>query len=766
MDASISYPSLKDQRGTVSRWRSVLLYVGVVVVALAPIAALGFFAYHVAATAVRVLVHSGNVSAAAITRELVEREFEHRIDALRAFAGDPDFIAAVGRRDEAAVRKQLAVLVRAYGRVIRAFVTDAEGTLWSDFPMAPESLGQNFAYRDWFKGLSSGWKPYVSNVYRRNASPQLLLVAIAAPVRQGAGGEVIGTVVYQINLESLSQLLRQVEIGHDGYVFLIDRAGNLAAHPGLDLQAAEYSEYAGLSRQAATNSLEADIFDYVDPFARTRMLAAALTIPGVGGNWTVIAQQPAEEALSPLRTLALQIGMAGVLSALLLTGLFFGIVGYHNRVKRLGVRLAELNRELSNEVEERQRAELALQQSNEMLEQRVEERTRELAEQREQLVQAQRMEAVGRLAGGVAHDFNNLLTVIVGCSDIILGRMPEDDPHRGRIEQVRRAGDRAGALTKQLLAFSRKQILQPELLDLNVVVEQTSSMLRRLIGEDIDFETKLEPGLDLVEFDPGQIEQIIMNLAVNARDAMPKGGKLTLQTENVELDESYVERHAGARAGPHVMIAMTDTGVGMDAATLERIFEPFFTTKDVGRGTGLGLSTVYGIVKQSGGNIWVYSEPGRGTTFKVYLPRAERQAAEVPAAAPAPEPPQGSETILVVEDEEDVRELLRDILELGGYTVLATDDPAQAMDICRNHDSEIHLVLSDVVMPKIDGPVLAEKLKDIRPGLKVAFMSGYTDDAIVHHGVLEPGTAFLEKPIDVKTLLRKVPEFLGRPTES
>jgi len=390
-------------------------------------------------------------------------------------------------------------------------------------------------------------------------------------------------------------------------------------------------------------------------------------------------------------------------------------------------------------------------------------REKKLAEA--QLRQAQRMEAVGHLAGGIAHDFNNLLTVVIGTSDIALERMPADDPLRPRIEQIRAAGDRASGLTRQLLAFSRQQVLQPEILDLNAVVERTGSMLRRLIGEDIDLHTKLEPDLDLVEFDPSQIEQIIVNLAINARDAMPRGGKLTLETENVELGARYVAEHPEAQPGPHVMIAMTDTGHGMDAETRARIFEPFFTTKEVGRGTGLGLSTVYGIVKQSGGNIWVYSEPGRGTTFKVYLPRAERESAPARPQVEQRAPPKGSETILVVEDEADVRAVLRDILEMGGYTVLDTGDAEQAIEICKRHPGDIHLLLTDVVMPKMGGPELAETLRALRPDLRVAFMSGYTDNAIVHHGVLKSGIAFLNKPIEVKTLLRKIPEFLGQSGE-
>lgn len=375
------------------------------------------------------------------------------------------------------------------------------------------------------------------------------------------------------------------------------------------------------------------------------------------------------------------------------------------------------------------------------------------------LRQAQKMESIGQLAGGIAHDFNNLLTVINGYSALVLQRLPEGDALRAPIKAIGEAGDRAAALTKQLLAFSRKQVLKPELLDLNEVVLRTSAMLRRLIGEDIELATRLKPGLGAIRFDPGQIEQILMNLAVNARDAMAHGGKLTIETANVALDAKYAKAHPGAHAGPHVMMAVSDMGIGMDAATKARIFEPFFTTKEPGKGTGLGLATVYGIVKQSGGNIWVYSEPGRGTTFKIYLPRVEvlaPQQGAKPESAGAP----GTGTILVVEDEDGVRALLRDVLESGGYTVLTAGNAEEAMEICTGYQGEIRLLLTDVVLPGMGGRELSEKLLTMRPQMRIVFMSGYTDNAIVHHGVLDPGLNFIEKPIQPNELLERIAEFL------
>jgi two-component system cell cycle sensor histidine kinase/response regulator CckA len=377
-----------------------------------------------------------------------------------------------------------------------------------------------------------------------------------------------------------------------------------------------------------------------------------------------------------------------------------------------------------------------------------------------QLQQAQKMEAIGRLAGGVAHDFNNLLTVISGYSELVLQSMTEDAPFRAELEEIHHAGAQAASLTRQLLAFSRRQVLQPEVLDVNEIVARMDKILRRLIGEDIDVVTRLRPRLDLVLADHGQIEQIIMNLVVNARDAMPRGGRLTLETANVELDQAYAATHPDAHPGPHVMIAVSDTGSGMDPETLRRIFEPFFTTKERGKGTGLGLSTVYGIVKQSGGNVWVYSEVGHGTTFKIYLPRAEA-AAPASRVAAAGLPARAGETVLVVEDQAAVRGLITSVLERGGYTVLAAADPDAAVALATQHDGNLHLLLTDVVLPGTGGRELARRILEVRPGPKVVFMSGYTDDAIVHHGVLEPGTAFIEKPIVADTLLTKMREFLA-----
>jgi PAS domain S-box-containing protein len=380
----------------------------------------------------------------------------------------------------------------------------------------------------------------------------------------------------------------------------------------------------------------------------------------------------------------------------------------------------------------------------------------------EQFRQSQKMEAVGRLAGGVAHDFNNLLTVILGYSDVLLQGL-EPGPLREAAQEVRGAGKRAAALTRQLLAFSRKQALVPEVLDLGDVVSGLSSMVERLIGEEVKVSVVVSPGLGRVKADRGQLEQVVMNLAVNARDAMPKGGSLIFELQNVELDDAYTATHAEVKPGPYVLLAISDTGTGMDAETQKRIFEPFFTTKEAGKGTGLGLSTVYGIVHQSGGSIDVYSESGRGTTFKVYLPRFAGDAA-VPRADSGLHPTLAteSETVLVVEDEAAIRQLTKLILQKAGYTVLLAESPVAAERIAGSHPGPIHLLLTDVVMPGMRGPELAERLLRARPDLRVLYMSGYTDNAIAHHGFLDAGTELLQKPFTPNGLMKKIREVLGR----
>jgi PAS domain S-box-containing protein len=381
----------------------------------------------------------------------------------------------------------------------------------------------------------------------------------------------------------------------------------------------------------------------------------------------------------------------------------------------------------------------------------------------EQLRQSQKMEAIGRLAGGLAHDFNNMMTAVIGQSDMLLRQIDPDHPFHEKIGEIKRAGERAAALTAQLLAFSRKQVLQPEVLEINRLVQELEEMLRRLIGEDIDLVIRLDETTGKVKADPNQLQQVILNLVVNARDAMPEGGRLVIETSNAFLDEAYANRHAEVTPGAYVKLAISDTGHGIAPEVQAHIFEPFFTTKPQGAGTGLGLSMVYGIVKQSGGHIWVYSEPGFGTTFKIYLPRTDEVAEVVPLRAEWPELPRGTETVLLVEDEELVRDLVRELLEVCGYRVLEAADGEAAIELFEREQLQVDLLITDLVMPRIGGRQLAERLRALRPEIKILYMSGYTDDIIIHRGVMSESAAFIQKPFTLDDLARRVREILDAP---
>jgi PAS domain S-box-containing protein len=379
----------------------------------------------------------------------------------------------------------------------------------------------------------------------------------------------------------------------------------------------------------------------------------------------------------------------------------------------------------------------------------------------QQLLHAQKMEAVGRLAGGVAHDFNNILGVIMGYAEMTRRRLPAGDPLKEKVDQIFEAAERAAGLTRQLLTFSRRQVLHPQIIDVNGIISDMKKLLPRLIGEDIELTTLLEPGLGNVNADPGQLEQLIMNLAVNSRDAMPEGGRLTIETQNASFDVDYVARHPLARPGRYVMLAVSDTGMGMDAETQSHVFEPFFTTKEVGKGTGLGLATVYGIVKQSEGFIWLYSEPGVGTTFKIYLPRVDGEVVPTRREAVAPLA-RGNETVLLIEDEPSLRDVLCESLEGGGYTLLVARDGPEALKIAGEHAGPIQLIVTDVIMPGMTGVEAVKHITLTRPEAKVLYISGYTDEAIAKHGVLSPGAVLLSKPFTPDDLFRTLRELLER----
>jgi two-component system, cell cycle sensor histidine kinase and response regulator CckA len=429
---------------------------------------------------------------------------------------------------------------------------------------------------------------------------------------------------------------------------------------------------------------------------------------------------------------------------------------------------------VSIDITERKRAEDSLRAAHAALEQRMQERTSELehqiagreraesalAQTEEQLRHAQKMEAIGRLAGGVAHDFNNLLSVIQSASSLALASLGDREEVHADLREIQLAAERAGRLTGQLLAFGRRQLLEARIVDLNEILAGIRQMLVRMIGEDIELRHVSGSQLRKVRVDVGQLEQVILNLVVNARDAMPKGGRLTLETANVDFDDEYAATHAEVGAGPHVMLAVSDTGVGMDRATQERIFEPFFTTKEQGKGTGLGLSTVFGIVKQSGGSIFVYSEPGRGATFKIYFPRAEERRVGSDARLPAVQPPATGETVLVAEDDDQVRAVVRRVLARAGYHVIEARTGGEALALAERHGDAIDLLVTDVVMPEMGGPELGAALKTRRPKLRLLYMSGYTDDSVLRHGILEGEVTFMQKPLTPDLLLRKVREAL------
>lgn len=831
------------------------LIIGIFLASTISIILLGGYAYREASTATNHLVQSNNIATATLSQQLVKLEFEHRIHTLESIAQSADFINHVKEHNEAAIREALKTLVHSHPRVVRAFVTSPKGLLWSDFPKAPESLGKNFSYREWFQGLSTDWRPYISKVYRRTAAPQPLIVSIASGIRDNLDNQkILGAVVYQVRLEGLADLLNKVTVGKNGYVILLDHTHAIASHPHANLQEQIIEDYKPLPIERFTSDMN---LQYNDPLSSQSMVATFLPCAIGKQQWTVVAQQTAAEALAPSQALLWQIATAGALVLLVNCSLACLLWRCQKKIKFMYNELERLNNNLAIKHSEQSRSYRALlsnlpgmayrcldndnwtmlfvsegclkltgYQPDEIVNDRVisyadiihpddrdevaqavtasvsqqkaytvtyritrkDDTVRWLWEQgnafyhddgksvrffegfvtditnerllQDQLTHAQKLESVGLLAGGIAHDFNNLLMIIKGYVHLALKETAEHTRIHENLTHVKQAGERAARLTRQLLAFSRRQIIQPVPVNLNTTVHDVKDMIERLIGENIQISIRTTEHLDMTLCDPGQIEQIILNLCVNARDAMPNGGNLTIETANVFLDQSYVNQHPEATPGHHVMLAISDTGMGMDKKTKDKIFEPFFTTKKQGVGTGLGLATVYGIVKQSGGTIWVYSELEHGTTFKLYFPRTNEETQDNAESDNNHPLHQGTETILIAEDDEGLRPLLETILADRGYTVLTAANGLEAIQLCQNHDGDIHMLLTDVIMPNMSGKELAQKILRLRPDTRIVFMSGYTDTAISHHGVLNPGVNLIEKPISPDDLLKKIREYL------
>ena len=828
-------------------WPSSPAFAVWVLLGLIPIFALGAYAYRVAATTAQRLIDSGNLAGANVTRDLVKQEFENLATATGIFAEIRAVQDAVRQRDEDDLRRSLQVLVDASPEIVRAFVTDTGGRLWSDFPRAPESLGQTFSDRDWYKGVARSWKPYVSHVYQRNASPRILLVAFAAPIRDPSSHEVIGILVSQVSLETLAELLGRVQVGQGGHVLLVDPDGALAAHPQIDLQSGIHGEYATSLPVAAALAGRTWSMRYVDPISREEMLAAALPVEILGDTWAVVAQQPLRAAYGSTRLLALQIGGAGILVTAIVLGL--GLALYQS-LRRISLFMAQdrasaeakfhdlfsfapeaillvdtdgriidvnpqgertfgygceeligqgverlipgpsrdghaklradyfrnpvylpMSARNSNIMGRRKdgttfRAEISLipliSGSKTVVAASVQDFSEKLAIE-SQLRQAQKMEATGQLTGGLAHDFNNLLMIIIGNLDLLAERLETDARAQKLVQTALSASLRGADLTRKLLAFSRKQSLEATAVDVNDLVRGMTEMLRRSLGENIEIEMSTAENLWPVDTDPAQLESAVVNFAINARDAMPNGGRLTIETANRHLDDHYAAQNPDVTPGDYVMLAVTDTGTGIPPEQLERVMEPFFTTKEAGKGSGLGLSMVYGFAKQSGGHLKIYSEVGHGTTVRLYLPRGKTRPEMAPGpAAQTGEPAATGQLILVVDDNASVRSTV--VAQLGqiGYRTLEAADGASAVALLEATPG-IDLLLTDIVMPGgMNGVQLGEAAKRIRPDLRILYTSGFTEASV--RGATANAIAsqqLLSKPYRKQELARKVREALS-----
>ena len=765
-------------------------------------------------------------------------------DYAEAYAEHPEIVRGTASRDERAVRAVLARLIEGNPRVDRTFVTDSAGILWSDYPNDPAVVGKNFAYRDWFRGVTAGETTYVSSAYRRAAGLQERSIAIATPIRV-PGGPVGGYLVAQVLVSSLERQLAQPVRPDSGGIVVLDRDRALVTELGFPRGSEPGHALGPVARWKDGDGSLGRVRIEGAPY-----LVAAASSPVFGGR--VLAVRSLGAALAPARAIERVVYLFAVLLALLLA--LFVTAMVERRSRRIAATERERAEATLRESERRFRATfeqaavgiahvsgagafLRVNQRlcdildytrTELLHRRLydfvrpedlqggagcppEEVLQHLGEWKEgicvvekelrrkdgtrvwchltlapvsdgsgateyftavvediserkrleeQFLQAQKMRAIGQLAGGVAHDFNNLLTTILGYCELLQRRLRPEDPLRGYVDEVAMAGERASKLTSQLLAFGRKQILRPLPIDLNAVIEGMDRLLKRLVGDNVQLETRLDRELGTVRADPGQVEQVLMNLVLNARDAMPRGGRVVLETRNEWIAAGAAPDDTGLPPGPYAVVVVTDTGVGMDAAVRAQLFEPFFTTKEKGKGTGLGLSTVYGIVKQSGGAITVASDPGQGSRFEVYLPIAAAEAVAAPLegeATPADEAVAGgTETILLVEDDGTLRDLARRVLEENGYRVLEAASGIEALSVCERTGEPIDLLLTDVVMPRMSGAALAEGVRERNPETRVVFMSGYTDEDSVREAASAGGVRFLQKPYTPAGLLRCV----------
>ncbi|MCU1287358.1 MAG: multi-sensor hybrid histidine kinase [Acidobacteriales bacterium] len=818
------------------------LYVVFVVLASLPILMFSYFADRVLSQEAERQAVTEDSQIAELSAVLISEHFRQSAALMQAYAIDPEFQAACLRHDLGYIQQHMERAHALEQDSLLVSVYDLSGTMIAISPLDKNLIGNNYSYRDWYKGLAQHWTPYVSEVYRTTAVPQALSVAVAVPIKTSEG-KPIGIIATAYSLERISTWLRQVTGSGGRNIFVVDQNGHVLASPGINILAppVDLSSYEPVRRVLREGKGSGR---FRAALGNSQVYVSFIPVRGLG--WGVLVEQPSERVQQHVMDVrkqaaffaavffALALGSGALIANLyrnqkvlseqvvsltdsearyrsLIQGATYGIyrsdengfisvnpamvsmLGYSSEEEVMSLNLShelyvnpEDRTRLIDEYRRTQRVGNTevhwKKRSGAPITVRLSGRTvlkengtdicfemiaEDITERRaleEQLRQSQKMEAIGRLAGGVAHDFNNLLTVISGYNEMTIDALGDDHASRPELEEIRKATDRASGLTRQLLAFSRQQVLEAKVLDLNTVVASMDNLLRRLLGEDIEFISHLAHNLGSVKADPGQIGQVIMNLAVNARDAMSgnQGGKITLETANVKLDAGYARQHLSFKPGSYVMLAVSDTGAGMDPETQSHIFEPFFTTKPQGSGTGLGLSTVYGIVKQSGGYIWVYSEIGLGTTFKVYLPRVDAESEESITGANRPTK-RGVETVLLVEDEEGVRALTRHVLKRSGYTVLEARDGVEALAISEEHGKSIDLLLTDVVLQHMSGREIAQQILKTAPGMRVLYMSGYTDDAVLRHGILTEETFFLQKPFTTDGLIRKVREVLDAP---